>query len=93
MTWCHVCGDRTASVDGYTRDNRVILTCGDAVEPSKTAPWNRRARLHPECRAAYKSDMAHGIVYPAVETRLAILNVECLYCRQSLFGQPVDTRH
>lgn len=86
---CPVCGQRE-HVDGYTHDNRVVLTCGDAVEPIKVRPWSKRRRLHDECRQAFREDRRHGLVYPAVETRLRILNVECLYCGQSLFGQRVS---
>ncbi len=82
---CHVCG-RRESIDGYTRDNRVVLTCGDAVEPERTAPWSKRARLHPECRESYKADRRHGLVYPAVERRLAVLEHRCYYCAKALAG-------
>ena len=80
---CAICGER-ASIDGYTRDYRVILTCGDAVDPSKVSPWSRGARLHGDCRRAYASDRAHGLVYPAEERRSAILEQLCLYCRRPL---------
>lgn len=84
MSICAVCGDRTAQIDGYTRDNRVILTCGDAVVPEKVSPWTRGAKLHPECRGAYRSDRAHGLVYPRDQKSLDILMGTCLYCRTSL---------
>ena len=84
MSTCAVCGDRTAQIDGYTRDNRVILTCGDAVVPEKVSPWTRGAKLHPECRSAYRSDRAHGLTYPRSLRSYEIMNRLCLYCHKSM---------
>ena len=82
---CAICGER-ASIDGYTKDNRVILTCGDAVPPNKVSPWNRLRALHNECKGAYLSDRAHGIIYPASERWFALMNRTCLYCAKSIGG-------
>lgn len=80
---CAVCGER-GSIDGYTRDNRVILTCGDAAPPDQVYPWRKLPRLHPDCRGAYRSDRRAGIVYPIVTRWAQIINHECWYCAKPL---------
>lgn len=52
--------------------------------PEKVSPGMRGAKLHPECRGAYRSDRAHGLVYPQDQRSLDILTGQCVYCRTAL---------